>query len=191
MQLLTQFTEAKRVHKHAVAAVNKARTDLATCIERTAAARQDMEGPKTAASVAKTDAQKYKPQVVADARAMLVADKELKQRRWACLQLAAALVHATTAKQLAAKSLTTAQAADAAARKARASSGTQPVITARPPLPLPMHRPGTETAPATVTQTTQPESPPIPPAAPAEVVSPPPAVPPACCTTACPAGITA
>jgi chromosome segregation ATPase len=67
VQLMTQFTEAKRVHKHAVAAVTKARTDLAACVERTAAARKETKGLTTAASVAQTDAQKYKPQVVADA----------------------------------------------------------------------------------------------------------------------------
>jgi hypothetical protein len=74
VQTMTQFTEAKRVHTHAVVVVNKARTDLGACIERTAAARKEMKGLTTAASVAQTDAQKYKPQIVADARAMLVAE---------------------------------------------------------------------------------------------------------------------
>jgi hypothetical protein len=75
VQLVAQFTEAKRVHKHAVAAVTKARTDLDACIERTAEARKEMQGLTTAASVAQTDAQNYKLHVVADARAMLVDEK--------------------------------------------------------------------------------------------------------------------
>jgi hypothetical protein len=128
VQVMTQFTEARRVHKHAAAAVNKAGTDLGACIERTAAARQEMQGFTTAASAAQTDAQKYKLQVVGGARAMLVADKELKQRRRAHIQLVVALVEAHTAKQLTIESLTTAQAADAVACKDPASSGTQPVI---------------------------------------------------------------
>jgi uncharacterized protein YqeY len=72
----------------------------------------------TDASVAQREVQNYKPQVVADARAMLVANKELKQRRRACIQLEAELETAHTAQALAAEFLTTAQAADAIARKA-------------------------------------------------------------------------
>jgi hypothetical protein len=89
VQLTKRFTEAKRVHKHAVTAVTKAQTDLDACIERTAAARKETKWLTPAASVAQTDAHNYKPQVVADARAMLVADKALKQRRRACIQLEA------------------------------------------------------------------------------------------------------
>jgi hypothetical protein len=111
-----------------------------------------MQGFTTAASVAQTDAQNYKPQVVADARAMLVVDKELKQHRRACIQLEAELVQAHTAQALAAESLTTAQASDAVARKARPSSGTPPVSKARLHRPLPIHKPGTTTDPATVTK---------------------------------------
>jgi hypothetical protein len=55
--LTAWFSEAKRVHKHAVAALTKAKTDLDACIERTAAARTKKQGFTTAASVAQTDAQ--------------------------------------------------------------------------------------------------------------------------------------
>jgi hypothetical protein len=135
VQLMTQFTEAKRVHKDAVTAVAKARMDVDACIKRTTAARKEMKGLMTAASVAQTDAHRYKPQVVADAREMLVADKALKQHWRVCIQLEAELETAQTAQQFAAESLTTAQAADAVARKAQAPSVTQPVSKARTPLP--------------------------------------------------------
>jgi hypothetical protein len=138
---MTQYVEARRVHTHASNATIHARTGLGACIERATAARQELQGLTTAASIAKMDAQKFKPQVIADARAMLLADKDLKQRRHACIQLAATAAQANTAKQFAVESLEKAQASDAVTRKARATSGKrpalklpiQPVVSIEPP----------------------------------------------------------